>query len=77
MIVIRTVDRLCSDDTTKGRGTFHLSKISAWESGKHMASEAMREAAVVITVKTVIQQKQNSKLYFIINLTWCHILLLS
>jgi len=42
-----------------------------------MVSEAMREVAVVTSVKTVIQQKQNLKLYFIINLTWCHILLLS
>lgn len=42
-----------------------------------MASKAMREGAVVVSVKTVIQQKQNCKLYFIINLIWCNILLLS
>lgn len=42
-----------------------------------MASKAMREGAVVISVKTVIRQNQNWKLYFIINLIWCHVLLLS
>lgn len=42
-----------------------------------MASEAMSEEAVVISVKGVIQQKQNWKLYFRIHLIWCHILLLS
>ena len=42
-----------------------------------MAREAKGEGAVVIAVETVIQQKQNWKLYFIINLIWCHILLLS
>lgn len=33
-----------------------------------MASKAMRKGAVVISVKTVIRQNQNWKLYFIVNL---------
>jgi len=77
LVVRRTMDRLCSDDTTKGRGIFYLLKMSSWDFGKHMAREAKGEGAVVIAVETVIQQKQNWKLYFIINLIWCHILLLS
>lgn len=48
-----------------------------WDSVKHVASEAMREEAVVFSVKAVIQQNQNCKLYFRINWIWCHILLLS
>lgn len=42
-----------------------------------MASKAMKEGAVVLSVETVTQQKQNWKLYFVINLIWCRILLLS
>lgn len=38
---------------------------------------AMRGGAVVISVKTVILQNQNWKLYISINWIWCHILLLS
>lgn len=77
LTVRRALDRLCSNDTTKGRGVFNLLKMSVWDSGKHMASKAMKEGAVVLSVETVTQQKQNWKLYFVINLIWCHILLLS